>query len=118
MPFFLISLFGKDRLGIVAEVSKVLYQLNLNIEDSSRGCSKNLFSGPSPQPQRELTLSSPCPTLPCGRRGIFPPKNREKEGYLQNLLDNGKDFKIHPVFRVPSIGPTTGIQQALKAFHS
>jgi hypothetical protein len=47
----------------------------------------------------------------------FPLKNREEEGYLQNLLDNGKDFKILPVFRVPSIGPTTGIQQALKALH-
>jgi hypothetical protein len=52
------------------------------------------------------------------RRSILPPENREKEGYLQNLLDNGKDFKILPVFRVPSIGPTTGIQQALKALHS
>jgi hypothetical protein len=50
-------------------------------------------------------------------RNIFPLKNREEEGYLQNLLDNGKDFKILPVFRVPSIGPTTGIQQALKALH-
>jgi len=41
----------------------------------------------------------------------------EEEGYLQNLLDNGKDFKILPVFRVPSIGPRTGIQQTLKASH-
>jgi hypothetical protein len=51
-------------------------------------------------------------------RSILPPENREKEGYLQNLLDNGKDFKILSVFRVPSIGPTTGIQQALKALQS
>jgi hypothetical protein len=50
-------------------------------------------------------------------RSILRPENREKEGYLQNLLDNGKDFKILSVFRVPSIGPTTGIQQALKALH-
>jgi hypothetical protein len=50
-------------------------------------------------------------------RNIFSLKNREEEGYLQNLLDNGKDCKILPVFRVPSIGPTTGIQQALKALH-
>jgi len=27
-----------------------------------RGCSKNPLLGPSPQPQRELTLSSPYPT--------------------------------------------------------
>jgi hypothetical protein len=47
---------------------------------------------------------------------FFLAKNRKKEGYLQNLLDNGKDFKILPVFRVPSTGPTTGTQQALRAF--
>jgi glycine cleavage system transcriptional repressor len=44
MPFFLISLFGKDRPGIVAEVSKVLYQLNLNIEDSSMTRLKGEFT--------------------------------------------------------------------------
>ncbi|MDW8095519.1 MAG: ACT domain-containing protein [Aquificaceae bacterium] len=35
MKFFILSVFGKDRPGIVAGVSKVLYQLGLNIEDSS-----------------------------------------------------------------------------------
>jgi glycine cleavage system transcriptional repressor len=44
MPFFLISLFGKDRPGIVAEVSKVLYHLNLNIEDSSMTRLKGEFT--------------------------------------------------------------------------
>jgi hypothetical protein len=47
---------------------------------------------------------------------FFLAKNRKKKGYLQNLLDNGKDFKVLPVFRVPSIGSTTGTQQALKTF--
>jgi len=47
---------------------------------------------------------------------FFLTKNRKKNDCLQNLLDDGKDFKILPVFRVPSIGPTTGTQQALKAF--
>jgi ACT domain-containing protein len=44
MPFFLIALFGKDRPGIVAEVSKVLYHLNLNIEDSSMTRLKGEFT--------------------------------------------------------------------------
>lgn len=35
MKFFIVSIFGKDRPGIVAGVSKVLYELGLNIEDSS-----------------------------------------------------------------------------------
>ncbi|WP_448588036.1 glycine cleavage system protein R [Thermocrinis sp.] len=44
MNFFLISLFGKDRPGIVAEVSKVLYDLGLNIEDSSMTRLKGEFT--------------------------------------------------------------------------
>lgn len=35
MKFFILSIFGKDRRGIVAKVSKVLYELGLNLEDSS-----------------------------------------------------------------------------------
>lgn len=35
MKFFILSLFGKDRPGIVAGVSKALYQMGLNLEDSS-----------------------------------------------------------------------------------
>ncbi|MFN3471013.1 MAG: glycine cleavage system protein R [Aquificaceae bacterium] len=35
MKFFIVSIFGKDRPGIVAGVSKALYELGLNLEDSS-----------------------------------------------------------------------------------
>lgn len=35
MKFFILSLFGKDRPGIVAGVSKALFELGLNLEDSS-----------------------------------------------------------------------------------
>ncbi|MCS7262285.1 MAG: ACT domain-containing protein [Aquificaceae bacterium] len=35
MKFFMLSLFGKDRPGIVARVSKVLYEMGLNLEESS-----------------------------------------------------------------------------------
>ncbi len=35
MKFFILSIFGQDRPGIVAGVSRVLYELGLNIEDSS-----------------------------------------------------------------------------------
>ncbi len=35
MKFFILSIFGKDRPGIVASISKALYQMGLNLEDSS-----------------------------------------------------------------------------------
>ncbi|MEJ7620037.1 MAG: ACT domain-containing protein, partial [Aquificaceae bacterium] len=35
MKFFILSIFGKDRPGIVASLSKALYQMGLNLEDSS-----------------------------------------------------------------------------------
>jgi hypothetical protein len=65
---------------------------------------------------RGLNLPLPCPTLLCKMEEFFLAKNRKKKGYLQNLLDNGKDCKSLPVFRIPSIGPTTSTQQTLKAF--
>jgi hypothetical protein len=36
--------------------------------------------GDVPQRIRELTLSSPCPTLPHGRRGGFPPQEQRRGG--------------------------------------
>jgi len=68
---------------------------------------------------RELALSSPYPTLPYGTGGeeYFPLKNGQEEGYLQNLLGSGEDCPILPVFRVPSVGPTTGTQRTLKTLH-
>ncbi|MEJ7554142.1 MAG: ACT domain-containing protein, partial [Aquificaceae bacterium] len=35
MKFFILSIFGKDKPGIVASISKALYQMGLNLEDSS-----------------------------------------------------------------------------------
>ncbi|MEJ7622196.1 MAG: ACT domain-containing protein [Aquificaceae bacterium] len=35
MKFFILSIFGKDRPGIVAGVSRALYGMGLNLEDSS-----------------------------------------------------------------------------------
>src|SRR3990172_11176301 len=35
MGYFSVSVMGKDRPGIVAEVSRILYELGLNIEDST-----------------------------------------------------------------------------------
>lgn len=35
MKYFLINAFGKDRPGIVKDVSKLLYELGFNIEDST-----------------------------------------------------------------------------------
>jgi len=35
MRYYLLTAFGKDRPGIVKEVSEILYNFNLNIDDSS-----------------------------------------------------------------------------------
>src|SRR5262249_46943257 len=35
IPFYLLTAFGKDRPGIVAHVTRLIYQLNGNIEDAS-----------------------------------------------------------------------------------
>ncbi len=35
MAYFLINAYGKDRTGIVRDVSKVLYELGFNLEDST-----------------------------------------------------------------------------------
>jgi len=85
-----------------------------------KGCfEKPLIVAFPSQRIRELALSSPYPTLPYGTRGeeYFPLKNRGEEGYLQNLLGSGENCPILPVFRVPSVDPTTGTQQTLKALH-
>ena len=35
MKYFILSIFGKDRPGIVANITRVFYLMGLNIEDSS-----------------------------------------------------------------------------------
>ncbi|RMA92576.1 glycine cleavage system protein R [Hydrogenothermus marinus] len=35
MKYFLINAYGKDKVGIVASVSKILYELGFNLEDST-----------------------------------------------------------------------------------
>jgi glycine cleavage system transcriptional repressor len=44
MKYFLLSALGKDQIGIVAEVTKVLAENNCNIEDSSMTRLKNEFA--------------------------------------------------------------------------
>lgn len=42
--YYALTVIGKDRPGIVANVAKVLYELNFNIEDSSSTLLKDQFS--------------------------------------------------------------------------
>lgn len=42
--YFMLSAFGKDRPGIVAEVAEVVYQAGGNIEDSSMGFLRSHFA--------------------------------------------------------------------------
>lgn len=45
MKKFIISVLGKDRPGIIAAVTQVLFQQNFNIEDVSQTILQNEFSG-------------------------------------------------------------------------
>lgn len=45
MKKFIISVIGKDRPGIIAAVTKVLFDQDLNIEDVSQTILQNQFSG-------------------------------------------------------------------------
>jgi hypothetical protein len=63
----------------------------------SRGCSKNPLSGPSPQRIRELTLSSPCPTLPCGREGVFfVPRTGKRRATFRTCWTMARILKSFP----------------------
>ena len=42
--YFILSAIGKDRLGIVADVSEVIYGCGGNIEDSSMSLMRNHFA--------------------------------------------------------------------------
>lgn len=42
--YYALTVIGKDKPGIVANVAKVLYELNFNIEDSSSTLLKDQFS--------------------------------------------------------------------------
>lgn len=44
MKFFILSIFGKDRPGIVARVSRTLFELGVNLEDSSMTRLKGEFT--------------------------------------------------------------------------
>jgi glycine cleavage system transcriptional repressor len=45
MKKFIISVIGKDRPGIIASITKVLFDQDLNIEDVSQTILQNQFSG-------------------------------------------------------------------------
>ncbi len=44
MKYFIITAFGKDRPGIVADITKVLYEKGFNIEDSTMTRLNNEFT--------------------------------------------------------------------------
>lgn len=44
MPYFIVTAFGEDRPGIVAKVTEILYENQLNIEDSSMTRLNNEFT--------------------------------------------------------------------------
>ncbi len=73
MNFFLISIFGRDRPGIVSGVSRVLYDLGLNIEDSSMTRLKGEFT---------IMLV------------VSDPENLEEESILSALKDVGERLNL------------------------
>ncbi|RMH79786.1 MAG: amino acid-binding protein [Acidobacteria bacterium] len=78
MKFFILSLFGKDRPGIVAGVSKALYSLGLNLEDSSMTRLNGEFT-------IMLIVSSD--------------KDITAEDILQSLKEVGQNFELFMVCR-------------------
>jgi glycine cleavage system transcriptional repressor len=70
MKKMIISVLGKDRPGIIAAVTRILYELDCNIENVSQTILQNEFSGIfiAGVPK---TLSGKRPAPPFGRRA-FP----------------------------------------------
>ncbi|RMH00674.1 MAG: amino acid-binding protein [Aquificota bacterium] len=89
MKFFILSIFGKDKPGIVASLSRVLFELGLNLEDSSMTRLKGEFT-------IMLTLSSDDESL--GAEDILKAlKPVEKELGLFVVCKELKDLECQPV---------------------
>ena len=78
MKFFILSIFGKDKPGIVASISKALYQMGLNLEDSSM----TRLNG-------EFTIM----LIVASERDI------DAEDILQNLQEVGQKYELFMVCR-------------------
>ncbi len=67
----IISVLGKDRPGIIAAVTNVLFEENCNIENVSQTILQNQFSGIFiVSMPKSLTFDSMCATLKDGTRGF------------------------------------------------
>jgi hypothetical protein len=89
---FLLFLSGILHYGYAKDCGRFLEQ-----PQHTRGCSKNPLSGPSPQRIRELTLSSPCPTLPCGREGVFfVPRTGKRRATFRTCWTMARILKSFP----------------------
>jgi len=118
--FIIVFGYGGGKRKVRREEGRKKDIISKGMSTFQEGCfEKPLIVAFPSQRIREIALSSSYPTLPYGTGGeeYFPLKKREEEGYLQNLLGSGKNCPILPVFRVPSVVPTTGTQQTLKALH-
>ena len=74
MNKFMISILGKDRPGIIAAVTRVLFTKDFNIEDVSQTILQGEFSG-------VFIVSGP--------------ESVSRENLLDALVDNGDDLGLH-----------------------
>ncbi|WP_027370506.1 glycine cleavage system protein R [Desulfovermiculus halophilus] len=98
---YILTAFGRDRVGIVADVTQVMYELDCNLEDSEMTRLADefavifLFSAPTPEIEDKLT--SACRRLELDKgiaaffRPLGSPEPQKGTGILTTLHVEGVD---------------------------
>jgi len=98
---YILTAFGRDRVGIVADVTQIMYELGCNLEDSEMTRLSDefavIFLFSAPQGDIDDKLSSACRRLELDKgvaaffRPAGSPKPEEKTGILSTLHVEGVD---------------------------
>jgi len=98
---YILTAFGQDRVGIVADVTQIMYELDCNLEDSEMTRLSDefavIFLFSAPQADIEDKLSSACRRLELDKgiaaffRPLGEPRPQTGTGILTNLHVEGVD---------------------------
>ncbi|MDZ7759297.1 MAG: ACT domain-containing protein [Desulfovermiculus sp.] len=98
---YILTAFGKDRVGIVADVTQIMYELGCNLEDSEMTRLSDefavIFLFSAPGDDIEEKLSSACRRLELDKgiaaffRPLGEPRPQKGTGILSNLHVEGVD---------------------------
>ena len=98
---YILTAFGQDRVGIVADVTQVMYELGCNLEDSEMTRLSDefavIFLFSAPRDDIEDQLSSACRRLELDKgiaafyRPLGEPRPQQGTGILSNLHVEGLD---------------------------